>query len=109
MGDTLATVAIGGLVTALGIMNMKGNISTLHSYHRKRVSEEDRIPFGREVGAGTILAGCSVMLKAGLQFAAERAEVPVLDKVGTGILVVGLAGGIAVITHAMMKYNKGIF
>ena len=49
MGELIIPLLIGGIVIFLGIENMKGNISTLHSYHRKRVREEDRIPYGKEV------------------------------------------------------------
>ena len=50
---------IGIACIAFGIMNMKGNLSTLHRYHRDRVSEEDRIPFGKKVGLGTVIIGAA--------------------------------------------------
>ena len=40
---------VGLLCIGLGISHRKGKISSLHSYHRNRVSEEDRIPFGKMV------------------------------------------------------------
>ena len=46
----IVSALVGVVCIVLGISNMKGNISSLHSYHRSRVSEEDRIPFGRMVG-----------------------------------------------------------
>jgi hypothetical protein len=53
----VVTALVGIVCIVLGISNMKGNISSLHSYHRSRVSEEDRIPFGKKVGLGTIIIG----------------------------------------------------
>jgi len=41
MGAFLATVILGVIISIIGIINMTGNISTLHRYHRKRVSKED--------------------------------------------------------------------
>ena len=109
MNTFLGTAAVGIIVIIFGIMNMRGNISTLHRYHRNRVSEEDRIPFGKKVGLGTIIVGCAVICKACLQFAAEKGGTASLDTLGTVLLVIGLALGFAFIIYAMIKYNKGIF
>ena len=109
MGELFVPVIIGLIVIALGIMNMMGNINTLHSYHRKRVADEDRLPFGRRVGAGTIIVGCALIVKAAMQFAAEKAENPVRDTVGTVVLAAGGLIGFIIIILAMMKYNKGLW
>ena len=109
MGELFVPVIIGLIVIALGIMNMMGNINTLHSYHRKRVAEEDRLPFSRRVGAGTIIVGCALIVKAVMQFVAEKAENPTLDTVGTVVLAAGGLIGFIIIILAMMKYNKGLW
>ena len=87
-------IIIGIVLIAIGIMNMKGNISSLHKYHRNRVSEEDRLPFGRMVGLGTIIVGISLIASGFL---------------GETILIVGLVIGLIPIVLAMYKYNGGIF
>jgi hypothetical protein len=109
MDSLIAVVIVGIVVIILGVQNMRGNISTLHRYHRKRVSEEDRIPFGRKVGSGTIIVGCVLILKACFQFAAEKRNILLLDTIGPVILIAGLAAGFAIIIYAMIKYNKGVF
>ena len=109
MGELFVPIIIGLIVIALGIMNMMGNINTLHSYHRKRVAEEDRLPFGRRVGAGTIIVGCALIVKAVMQFAAEKTDTPALDTIGTVILAAGGLVGFIIIILAMMKYNKGLW
>ena len=38
MGDVIGPVILGIIISILGISNMKGNISSLHWYHRQRVS-----------------------------------------------------------------------
>lgn len=55
MAGFVGSFIVGVVCIVLGISNMRGNISSLHSYHRKRVSEEDRVPLGKKVGLGTIL------------------------------------------------------
>ena len=52
MLELITLTVFGTLISVLGIVNMTGNISSLHEYHRHRVTEEDRKPFGRLVGMG---------------------------------------------------------
>ena len=41
MGKFAAFLLIGGVLTVLGITNIKGNISSIHWYNRRKVSERD--------------------------------------------------------------------
>ena len=41
MGEFIIQIIIGLIIIIIGTLNMKGNISLLHSYHRKRVKKED--------------------------------------------------------------------
>ncbi|MBR5501332.1 MAG: hypothetical protein IKV74_07385 [Clostridia bacterium] len=59
---SITTLLVGIICIILGISNMRGNISSLHSYHRHRVSEEDVLPFGKKVGQGTIILGAGVIV-----------------------------------------------
>ena len=105
----IVPILIGILCIVLGIINTTGNISSLHSYHRHRVSEEDRIPFGRMVGAGTIIIGAAIVVMGVLSTVGVIMNNEVYTLVGTGIMLVGLAVGIIITFRAMIKYNKGIF
>ncbi len=100
---------IGIACIAFGIMNMKGNLSTLHRYHRDRVSEEDRIPFGKKVGLGTVIIGAAFIVNGALELCAAVTENGVFHTVGTVILFAGLVSGGILAFWAMIKYNKGIF
>ena len=100
---------LGGLLIFLGSLNCRGNLSTLHSYHYKRVTQADRLKFGRLVGLGTILIGAAVMLYGVLLFAYERTERELFVMLGLIFLFAGLAVGLAISFYAMKKYNKGIF
>jgi len=100
---------IGLFLIVMGILNCKGNVSSLHSYHRHRVSEEDRIPFGRMVGLGTILCGAGLVIFGGMSFLAEKTQIAALSIVGSVLLAVLLVVGLILTFRAMLKYNGGIF
>ena len=109
MEQFFACILIGMILNVVGVVNMKGNLSTLHRYHRKRVSEENRLPFGRLVGLGTILCGCGVTVFGAMNFVAEQMQRAALSVVGTVLLIVSLVLGIGLNFYAMIKYNGGIF
>ena len=109
MAAVILTVLIGIVCIVIGISNRKGNISSLHSYHRSRVSEEDRIPFGKKVGLGTILIGCGIIAFGICTAIAILTDRSVLTTIGTVILFAGLIVGLWISFAAMLKYNHGIF
>ena len=105
----IALVALGLLVCVLGIINMTGNISSLHSYHRKRVTEEDRKPFGKLVGLGTLLIGIAMIVFGVLFLMFEKTKLDLYIIIGTVLLIAGIIAGMVISFYAMVKYNKGIF
>ena len=109
MSASVGTLIVGIVCMILGISNRKGNISSLHSYHRNRVSEADRIPFGKQVGNGTILIGCAIIAFSALTAVTEYTGREVFTLIGTAILLAGLAAGLVISLRAMVKYNGGIF
>jgi hypothetical protein len=100
---------VGVICIILGISNMRGNISTLHEYHRHRVSEEDRIPFGKQVGLGTIIMGSGVILFSTLSMISQYISNEILVWIGTALMIVSFIVGGIITFRAMIKYNKGIF
>lgn len=100
---------LGVILIVLGIMNMKGNISSLHWYHRQRVTEEDRKPFGKLVGLGTLMIGVAIILFGILFWIYETTMMEWLIILGTVILGIGIIAGLGLSFYAMIKYNKGIF
>ena len=109
MAGNIVSLLVGVVCIILGISNMRGNISSLHSYHRHRVSEADRIPFGKQVGLGTILVGIGIIAFSVLASVTLYTENSIFILAGTVILFVGIILGLVISFHAMIKYNKGIF
>ena len=107
--ELLITFIMGGIFFILGFMNMRGDISTLHSYHRHRVAEEDKKPMGKTIGIGMFIMGVGVMV-SGVFFLLDRLlSAPVLSIVGAVIMVGGIAVGAVFNLYGIIKYNKGLF
>lgn len=109
MGGFVVSFLVGVICVVLGISNRRGNISSLHSYHRNRVTEEDRIPFGKLVGLGMIIMGVGIMVLSVLSAVSVYTEQEIYLWIGNGVLVVSLIVGLWLSFYAMKKYNKGIF
>ena len=109
MYEYIFAILVGVVCIAIGIMNSKGKISMLHSYHRKRVKEEDIIPFGKLVGLGMKIIGAGIIVGGVLSIVAYTTENKNFEIVGLVFVVVGLVIGTVLAFYAMKKYNKGIF
>ena len=109
MAGNIVTFLVGVICIVLGISNMKGNISSLHSYHRNRVSDEDRIPFGKQVGVGTIIIGIGIIVFSVLSAVTLYTENDIFILLGTVLLIGAIIIGLVISFRAMIKYNKGIF
>lgn len=109
MDDFFVPGILGVILIVLGVMNMKGNISSLHWYHRQRVTEEDRKPFGKLVGLGTLIIGIALVISGVLFWISEVTATELWLIVGCVITVVGIVVGLVLSFYAMIKYNKGIF
>ena len=109
MEMVITTAVLGLVLVVIGILNLKGNISSLHSYHRHRVAKEDLLPFGKRVGTGTILCGLACIFFAFCQLIHEMTTLALFIWIGTAGLLVGLAIGIVLMLKAIIKYNKGLF
>ena len=109
MAAFIIVTALGILIAVLGIINMTGNISSVHWYHRQRVSEKDRKPFGKLVGMGTLMVGLAMIVFGILFLIFEITQLEILVIIGTAELLAGIIAGTVISFYAMHKYNGGIF
>ena len=100
---------LGILISVMGIINMTGNINSLHSYHRHRVREEDRLVFGRTVGGGTLIVGVGTVVFSVLMMIYDAIAAEPLVWIGVALLLLCIIIGLALSFWGMIKYNKGIF
>ena len=109
MAVFLTTAGLGLLICIIGIINMRGNISSLHWYHRQRVTEENRKPFGKLVGLGTLIIGIAMVIFGIMFLIFEKTQIEALVVVGVVELIASIVAGMIVSFYAMKKYNGGIF
>ena len=109
MENLILSIVIGIVFIFIGVSNLRGNINLLHSYHRNNVKEEDKKPLGKRVGISMIIIAVSIIANGVLTFLSTALNNWVLEAVGLGILIVGLAVGLGLTIYAIKKYNGKIF
>ncbi len=100
--EEIILLILGVFISVIGIVNMTGNISTIHSYNRRKVTEEDAPKYGRAVGIGTLMIGLSLIVDFVLVLLDLLIVVPF-------VLIPAIVVGVAFILYAQFKYNRGIF
>ena len=105
----IIAVIVGLACIVIGILNKKGNISMLHSYHIDNIAEEDKKPFGKMVGTGMIIVGVALIVFGGFMLISELTKDPLYTTIGTIIMAVGIVVGLAISLYSIKKYNKKIF
>lgn len=91
-------LTLGLLICTLGIINIKGNISTIHSYNRRKVKQEDIPKYGKAVGTGTLIMGLALIVAAFLK-----------EEITPFVILPCFAIGLVFMLYGQIKYNKGIF
>ena len=81
-------ILVGVACIVIGILNSKGNISMLHSYHRNNVSEENKLPFGKLVGCGMIIVGVALIAYGALFIPAELEKNELYLNIGNIYLII---------------------
>lgn len=102
MGKYISFIIVGVVLLVLGFTNYKGNISTIHWYNRRKVSDTDIPKYGKCVGIGTMICGCSLLVTTLLEV---LLQIPVVEVV----ILAGFAVGLAFLLYGQFKYNKGLF
>ena len=100
--NNITLLLLGIAISAIGVMNMRGNISTVHSYNRRKVKEEDIPKYGKTIGAGTLIIGLSLVVSFFIKTYAKESLV-------SFVMIPALIIGLGIILYGQFKYNKGIF
>lgn len=99
--EHIMRLILGLFISAIGIINIKGNISTVHSYNRKKIKEEDIPKYGKAVGTGTLIIGAAIALSSLTAFWNET--------LGALLILPAVIIGFGFILYGQFKYNGGLF
>ena len=99
--EYIMLLILGIFISILGIVNIRGNISTIHSYNRRKVKEEDVPKYGKAVGTGTLIIGISFVIVYPVTYWKENA-IPY-------IIIPAILIGLIFMLYGQIKYNHGIF
>ena len=102
------SIIVGIICLVIGILNTKGNITMLHSYHTNNITEENKVPFGKTIGIGMIVIAISLFINGILYIPAELTQNTVFTMVANIVLAAGLGIGLVICLYAIKKYNKKI-
>ena len=96
-------IIIGVGFVAVGLLiRKKQMISLIHSYHFKRVRQEDKKPYTKLMGIGVELIGAGCILTGVINFVTA-------SELGFIGFAVFFTAGFVFITIAQRKYNDGFF
>ena len=84
--ENIIMLILGVFISVVGIVNIKGNISTNHSYKRPKVKEADITTYGKTVGTRTLIIGISLVLGFIVSFWSEI----IIDYIILPAVIVGL-------------------
>ena len=107
--EYIITAILGVVFIVIGVLNTKGNVKMLHSYHLKRVKKEDEPALGKRVGLGMLIKGCGMIITSALQLVAHITTHKLYANIATGVLLVTITVGCVITILAINKYNKGLF
>ncbi len=100
--EDIILLVLGLFIAVTGIINMTGNISTIHSYNRRKVTEEDAPKYGKAIGLGTLIIGVSLVVAFVLTVLKLDVAIPF-------VIIPAIVVGLAFMLYAQFKYNKGLF
>ena len=100
MKKEIILIAIGLILSVVGLTNRNGKPSVIHWYNYAKVSESDRPKYGKVMGNAVLSLGCAMIL-TGVQFLLLGPDqIPIL-------LGFGISACMVLTLHAQLVYNKG--
>lgn len=96
------TILLSGiLISVVGIINIRGNVSTIRYRHRRKVREEDLPKYGRAIGTGNLITGVALILSSFPELWDESTKSSIL------LLAVSISFGF--VLYGQLKYNHRFF
>lgn len=101
--DMLVFILVGTLLLALGyFIGVRQKINLVHSYHHRKVAQQDRPRFCKRVGLGNAIIGGAIL------------SIPVLRPLigeNAALAIAGIAAVAAgiLVFATIIKYNHGLF
>ena len=102
MEKFITFILIGIILLVCGVLNIRGNISTIHSYNRRKVVKADIPKYGKCMGIGSLIIGGSFVVCAIFELILKTDIIEYF-------IILGIIIGVAIMLYAQFKYNKGIF
>ena len=102
MEKFITFILIGIILLVCGILNIRGNIFTIHSYNRRKVVKADIPKYGKCMGVGSLIIGFSFVVCAVFELVFKTDIIEHL-------VVLGIIIGLVIMLYGQFKYNKGIF
>ena len=99
--ENIFMLLVGIFISVIGIINIRGDISTVHWYNRRKVRQEDVPKYGKAVGTGSLIIGIAIIIAYVVSFWSETAI--------TFIILPAFVVGLGFILYGQIKYNRGIF
>lgn len=100
--EYIILLILGVCFIILGIVNIKGNISSIHWYNRRKITQETSKQYGKAMGIGSVIIGLSMSITAILQMIFKIEALWYITVAGILICLIFMLYG-------QIKYNKGIF
>ncbi len=101
--EIIGFAAVGIVLIVLGFLTWKKQtVAFLHSYHYKKVKEEEIPEYTKQMGIGQIIIGIAFCLTALLRLLSMRT-------VSWVVFIVGLAAGLVFSLKAQFKHNGSLF
>ena len=105
----IVEILVGIACIVIAILNFKGNVSMLHSYHMNNIKEEDKPIFAKQIGIGMLFIGITIFLSGILFILGDILQNDTYLIIGNIIITIGLGIGLIICLLTIKKFNKNIF
>ena len=102
MKENITSLILAIACFVIAKAHFEGNVSSIHSYHLRRIHEKDLKDYARTMGIGMMIIGLGCFMN----LLARLFHLFLLGEIG---MMIGIVVGMVIMIYAQMKYNHGIF